>query len=68
MTAIAIQNKSEILKRIVAGDKIADIGKSYGVTQQAISKQLLTDPEWIDARMSGGFSKDRILGKRNRSD
>ena len=68
MTAIAIQNKSEILKRIAAGDKIADIGKSYGVTQQAISKQLLTDPEWIDARMSGGFSKDRILGKRNRSD
>ena len=68
MTAIAIQNKSEILKRIAAGDKIADIGKSYGVTQQAISKQLLTDPEWIDARMSGDFSKDRILGKRNRSD
>ncbi len=68
MTAIAIQNKSEILKRIAAGDKIADIGKSYGVTQQAISKQLLTDPEWIDARMSGGFSKDRILGKGNRSD
>jgi len=68
MTVIAIQNKSEILKRIAAGDKIADIGKSYGVTQQAISKQLLTDPEWIDARMSGGFSKDRILGKRNRSD
>ena len=68
MTAIAIQNKSEILKHIAAGDKIADIGKSYDVTQQAISKQLLTDPEWIDARMSGGFSKDRILGKGNRSD
>ncbi len=49
MTAIAIQNKSEILKRIAAGDKIADIGKSYDVTQQAISKQLLSDPEWIDA-------------------
>ncbi len=68
MTAIAIQNKSEILKRIAAGDKIADIGKSYDVTQQAISKQLLTDPEWIDARMSRGFSKDRVLGKGNRSD
>ena len=68
MTAIAIQNKSEILKRIAAGDKIADIGKSYDVTQQAISKQILTDPEWIDARMSGDFSKDRILGKGNRSD
>ena len=68
MTAIAIQNKSEILKRIAAGDKIADIIKSYDVTQQAIIKQLLSDPEWIDARMSGGFSKDRTLGKGNRSD
>ena len=57
MTAIAIQNKSEILKRIAAGDKIADIGKSYDVTQQAISKQLLTDPEWIDARMSGTLAR-----------
>ncbi len=57
MTTIAIQNKSEILKRIAAGDKIADIGKSYGVTQQAISKQLLTDPEWIDARMSGALAR-----------
>ena len=68
MTAVVVKNKSEILKRVAAGDKITDIGKSYGVTQQAISKQLLTDPEWIDARMSGDFSKDRILGKRNRSD
>ena len=57
MTAIAIQNKSEILKRIAAGDKIADIGKSYDVTQQAISKQLLSDPEWIDARMSGALAR-----------
>jgi len=35
MTAIAIQNKREILKHVAAGDKISDIGKSYGVTQQA---------------------------------
>jgi len=57
MTAIAIQNEEEILKRVAAGDKIADIGKSYGVTQQAISKQLLTDAEWIDARMSGALAR-----------
>jgi len=57
MTAIAIQNKSEILKRVAAGDKISDIGKSYKVSQQAISKQLLSDPEWIDARMSGALSR-----------
>ncbi len=57
MTTVAIQNKSGILKRVAAGDKIADIGKDYGVTQQAISKQLLTDPEWIDARMSGALAR-----------
>ncbi len=57
MTAIAIQNKSKILKRVAAGDKISDIGKTYGVSQQAISKQLLSDPEWIDARMSGALAR-----------
>ncbi|MEE8288799.1 MAG: hypothetical protein V3R25_05240 [Nitrosomonadaceae bacterium] len=67
MTVVAILHKEEILNRVAASDKISDIGKSYDVTQQAISKQLLSDPEWIDARMSG-FSKDRVLGKGNRSD
>jgi len=57
MTAIAIQNKSEILKRVAKGDKIADIGKTYGVSHAAISKQLLKDPEWIDARMSGALAR-----------
>jgi len=57
MTAVAVKNKSEILKRVAKGDKIADIGKCYGVTQQAISKQLLSDPEWIDARMSGTLAR-----------
>ena len=33
MTAVAIKNKSEILKRVAAGDKITDIGKFYGVSQ-----------------------------------
>ena len=48
MTAVAVLHKDEILKRVAAGDRITDIGKSYGVSQQAISKQLLSDPEWID--------------------
>ncbi len=33
MTAIAVLHKDEILKRVVAGDKITDIGKSYGVLE-----------------------------------
>ena len=57
MTAIAILHKEVILKRVAAGDKIADIGKSYGVTHSAISKQLLKDPEWVDARMSGALAR-----------
>ncbi len=57
MTVVAILHKEEILNRVVASDKISDIGKSYDVTQQAISKQLLSDPEWIDARMSGALAK-----------
>jgi len=57
MTAIAILHKEEILKRIVAGDMITDIGKSYGVTHAAISKQLSNDPEYIDARRSGALAR-----------
>ncbi len=57
MTAIAVKNKEEILKRVAKGDKIADIGKTYNVSHAAISKQLLKDPEWIDARMSGALAR-----------
>jgi len=57
MTAIAVVHKDEILKRVAKGDKIDDIGKTYGVTHSAISKQLLKDPDWIDARMSGALAR-----------
>ena len=57
MTVVIVLHKKEILNRVAASDKISDIGKSYDVTQQAISKQLLSDPEWIDARMSGALAR-----------
>ena len=57
MTAIAILHKDEILKRVTKGDKISTIGESFGVSQQAISKQLLKDPEWVEARMSGALAR-----------
>jgi len=57
MTAIAVLHKEEILMRVANGDKITDIGKSYGVTRQAISKQLLNDPKWKEARMSGALAR-----------
>ena len=57
MTAIAIIHKDEILKRVANGDKVTDIGKAYNVSQQAISKQLLNDPEWKEARMSGTLAR-----------
>ena len=57
MTAVAVKNKDAILKRVAKGDKVSDIAKSYSVTQQAISKQLLNDPEWREARMSGALAR-----------
>ncbi len=57
MTAIAVLHKDEILKRVAKGDKIADIGKTYNVSHAAISKQLLKDPEWVEARMSGALAR-----------
>ncbi len=57
MTAVAVLHKAEILKRVAAGDKISVIGKSYGVTHSAISKQLLKDPEWTEARMSRALAR-----------
>jgi hypothetical protein len=39
MTAVAILHKDEILKRVAKGDKIADIGKTYGVSHAVISKE-----------------------------
>ena len=57
MTAIAVLHKDEILKRVAAGDRIADIGKAYSVSQAAISKQLSSDSEYIEARMSGALAR-----------
>jgi len=57
MTAVAVLHKDEILKRVAKGDKIADIGKTYNVSHAAISKQLLKDPDWIEARMSGALAR-----------
>ena len=57
MTAIAVLHKEEILKRVAKGDKLADIGKTYKVSHAAISKQLSSDPEYIEARMSGALAR-----------
>lgn len=57
MTAIAVVHKTEILERISKGEKIADIAKDFGISQPAISKALLDDPEWIEARKAGALSR-----------
>jgi len=57
MTAIAVLHKDEILKRVAKGDKISDIGETYNVSHAAISKQLSSDPEYIEARMSGALAR-----------
>lgn len=57
MTAIAVVNRDAILERVSKGDKIVDIAKDYGISQPAISKALLDDPEWMEARKSGALSR-----------
>lgn len=57
MAALAVIHKETILERISKGDKIADIAKDYGISQPAISKALLDDPEWMEARKSGALSR-----------
>ena len=57
MTAIAIINRDAILLRIQAGHRQTDIAKDYGITQQALSKQLCADPEFIQAREIGVNSR-----------
>lgn len=57
MAAIAVIHKEEILERISKGEKIADIAKDFGISQPAISKALLDDPEWIEARKAGALSR-----------
>jgi hypothetical protein len=57
MTAIAIQRKPEILKRMANGDRLVDIASDLGVTRSAISNQLLDEPEYRAARESGALAR-----------
>ena len=51
--AAAKEHKQEILERVAAGEKLRDIGKSYGVTANAITNVLVDDPDYQLARVSG---------------
>ena len=51
--AAANVHRAEILERVAAGEKLRDIGKSYGVTANAITNQLVNDPDYQLARVSG---------------
>ena len=51
--AAANAHKAEILERVAAGEKLRDIGKSYGVTQAALCNVLVNDPDYQLARVSG---------------
>lgn len=53
MTSVAIANKSTILESLARGDLLQDVANSLSVTQAAISQQLSTDPEYIEARQIG---------------
>lgn len=47
-----LSHKTEILSRLATGERLADIGRSLGVSAPAISKQLVDDPDYVMARQS----------------
>lgn len=57
MTSIAVLNKKMILERIAKGDKLVDIGRSLGISQPAISKEIANDPEFKAARETGALAR-----------
>jgi hypothetical protein len=63
MTAIAVQYKPQILERVARGQRFNDIiaELNLGVSHQALSKVLHTDPEFKEARVVG---LGTILDKR----
>jgi hypothetical protein len=50
--SIVLSHKTEILSRLATGERLADIGRSLGVSAPAISKQLVDDPDYVMARQS----------------
>ena len=53
MTAVAKIYRNEIIERVAQGERLIDIGSSYGVTYAALSLVLSKDPDYINARQSG---------------
>lgn len=53
MTAVAKLHRDEIIQRVAQGERLVDIGATYGVTYAALSLVLSKDPEYINARQAG---------------
>ena len=53
MAAIAITHRDEILERLSKGEYMKDIAISLGVTKQAVSQVLKSDPDYLQAREEG---------------
>lgn len=61
--SVAIVNKQTILERIAKGEKQVDIAAEYGITQQALSKQLVDDPDFKIAREVGTIARLELFEK-----
>jgi uncharacterized protein (UPF0297 family) len=51
--AVAVINRDKIIEQVAQGYRLTDIAAGYKVTNQAISKLLVNDPEYVQAREIG---------------
>ena len=73
MTAVAIIHREEILEQVRAGYILREIAPQYGVSPQAIHKQLRNDPEYraalpVQANSMIEESKEATWGAREQID
>ena len=53
MTAIALQHRDEIIKRVSSGEELHDIARDLQIKSPNISKHLASDQEYKEARELG---------------
>jgi len=49
MTSTALANRESILQQVAEGKRLGEIAQAFGVSKQALSKQLSSDPAYQEA-------------------
>ncbi len=64
MTAVAIIHRDRIIQELAKGQRLSDIAPSLGVSTNALSKVLKTDPEYRNA-IEAGFHVRLDIAERS---